>query len=97
MRLMADNDTEYVRFKWQNDWKLETRFLCIFSTIRHSLSEILEHVRLEAVCRKLLETTWSIDKIAMHEGFSSGSYLHAVFRKRYGYTPSTYRAKNVKV
>jgi len=63
----------------------------------HSFSEILEHVRLEAVCRKLLETTWPIDKIATHEGFSSGSYLHTVFRKRYGYTPSTYRAKNVKV
>ncbi|RAR43196.1 AraC family transcriptional regulator [Paenibacillus sp. MDMC362] len=62
-----------------------------------SFSEILEHVRLEAVCRKLIDTNWSIDKIAIHEGFSSGSYLHTVFRKRYGYTPSTYRAMNVKL
>lgn len=62
-----------------------------------SFSEILEHVRLEAVCRKLIDTNWSIDKIAIHEGFSSGSYLHTVFRKRYGYTPTTYRAMNVKL
>lgn len=62
-----------------------------------SFSEILEHVRLEAVCRKLIDTNWSIDKIAIHEGFSSGSYLHTVFRKRYGYTPTTYRAMNVNL
>lgn len=62
-----------------------------------SFSEILEHVRLEAVCRKLIDTNWSIDRIAIHEGFSSGSYLHTVFRKRYGYTPTTYRAMNVKL
>ncbi|GAB6931083.1 hypothetical protein JCM10914A_50660 [Paenibacillus sp. JCM 10914] len=61
-----------------------------------SFSEILEHVRLESVCRRLTETNWPIDKIALSEGFSSGSYLHTVFRKRYGYTPSAYRTMNVK-
>ncbi|MEK6991439.1 helix-turn-helix domain-containing protein [Paenibacillus sp. FSL K6-1566] len=61
-----------------------------------SFSEILEDVRLESVCRRLLDTDWSIDKIALHEGFSSGSYLHTVFRKRYGFTPSTYRTMKVK-
>lgn len=62
-----------------------------------SFSEVLENVRLEAVCRRLVETNWPIDKIAVHEGFSSGSYLHTVFRKRYGYTPSTYRKMNARV
>ncbi|OPA73886.1 AraC family transcriptional regulator [Paenibacillus selenitireducens] len=61
-----------------------------------SFSEILEDVRLEAVCRRLVETKWPIDKIAIQEGFSNGSYLHTVFRKRYGFTPSEYRRTNVK-
>lgn len=62
-----------------------------------SFSEILEDFRLQEVCRKLVETRWSIEKIAVQGGFSSGSYLHTVFRKRYGYTPSEYRRKNAKV
>ncbi|WP_308737630.1 AraC family transcriptional regulator [Paenibacillus sp. AR247] len=51
----------------------------------------------QEVCRQLVETRWSIEKIAVQGGFSSGSYLHTVFRKRYGYTPSEYRRKNAKV
>lgn len=65
----------------------------IFKEVRGdgSFSSILEEVRLEAVCRKLAETDLSVERIAVSEGFSNGNYLHAVFRKRFGTTPSAYR------
>jgi len=65
----------------------------IFKDIRGdaSFSSILEEVRLEAVCRKLVETDLAVERIAISEGFSNGNYLHAVFRKRFGMTPSAYR------
>jgi AraC-like DNA-binding protein/quercetin dioxygenase-like cupin family protein len=56
-----------------------------------SFSGLLEQIRLEAVCKQLLESDLSVEKIAMAEGFSNGNYLHAVFRKRFGMTPSAYR------
>lgn len=65
----------------------------IFKEVRGDLSfsGILEEVRLEAVCKKLLESEQSIEAIAVSEGFSNGNYLHAVFRKRFGMTPTAYR------
>ncbi|HZG58811.1 AraC family transcriptional regulator [Paenibacillus sp.] len=65
----------------------------IFKEIRGdaSFSGILEEVRLEAVCKKLTETELSVERIAVSEGFSNGNYLHAVFRRRFGMTPSAYR------
>ncbi|MED5018660.1 helix-turn-helix domain-containing protein [Paenibacillus chibensis] len=61
-----------------------------------SFSEILEDMRLKAVCRRLEESKDPIDIIAANEGFSSGSYLHTVFRKRFGMTPTEYRNLNTK-
>ncbi|WP_314587561.1 helix-turn-helix domain-containing protein [Paenibacillus terrigena] len=61
-----------------------------------SFSEIVEDVRLNAVCRRLVETTMPIEDIALKEGFSNGSYLHTVFRKRYAMTPSLYRRMNAR-
>lgn len=54
-------------------------------------SRVLEEVRLQAVCRKLEESDLSIEQIAHAEGFSNASYLHVVFRKRKGMTPTAYR------
>lgn len=54
-------------------------------------SKVLEDIRLQAVCRRLKESTWSIEQIAEAEGFSNATYLHTVFRKRFGMTPSAYR------
>ncbi|WP_136605105.1 helix-turn-helix transcriptional regulator [Paenibacillus dokdonensis] len=62
-----------------------------------SFSEILEDIRLKAVRRRLLESKESIDTIASLEGFSSGSYLHTVFRKRIGMTPTEYRNMNANI
>lgn len=56
-----------------------------------SFSRILEDIRLAAVCRELAESTQTIEKIAKLTGFASGNYLHAVFRKKFGITPSEYR------
>ncbi|MHA6485366.1 cupin domain-containing protein [Paenibacillus sp. strain BS8-2] len=57
----------------------------------HTFSRVLEDIRLEAVCRELSEGVKSIEEIAKATGFSTSNYLHAVFRKRYGMTPSDYR------
>ncbi|MDQ0090171.1 AraC-like DNA-binding protein/quercetin dioxygenase-like cupin family protein [Paenibacillus anaericanus] len=56
-----------------------------------SFSRVLEDIRLDAVCRKLEETSMSIEQIAQAEGFTNATYLHNVFRKRLGMTPATYR------
>lgn len=56
-----------------------------------SFSGILEEVRLEAVCKLLTETDLSVERISAGVGFANGNYLHTVFRKRFGVTPSVYR------
>lgn len=58
---------------------------------------IVEDIRLEAVCRKLEDSDLSIEKIALTEGFSNGTYLHLVFRKRFGMTPMEYRKQRRQV
>lgn len=57
----------------------------------HTFSHVLEDIRLKAVCRQLQSTTQSVEKIAKLSGFAGGNYLHAVFRKKFGITPSEYR------
>lgn len=61
------------------------------SSKAHTFSRVLEDIRLEAVCRELAGGAKSIEEIARTTGFSTSNYLHAVFRKRYGMTPSEYR------
>lgn len=56
-----------------------------------SFSKVLEDIRLEAVCRRLEESSLPIEQIAQLEGFTNATYLHAVFRKRVGMTPGAYR------
>ncbi|SDC65965.1 AraC-type DNA-binding protein [Paenibacillus sp. UNCCL117] len=58
-----------------------------------SFRGIVEDIRLEAVCRRLDESDLPVEKIATLEGFANGNYLHAVFRKRFGMTPSQYRGR----
>jgi len=56
-----------------------------------TFSRILENIRVQAVCRMLEESDLSIEQIAHSEGFSNASYLHVVFRKCKGMTPTEYR------
>jgi len=55
------------------------------------LSEYLERYRLEQVCAELEHSARTIGEIAERCGFASVSYLHSVFKKRLGLTPSQYR------
>lgn len=57
----------------------------------HTFSRVLEDIRLDAVCRELESGDSSVETIAKLAGFAGGNYLHAVFRKKFGVTPSEYR------
>nr|WP_285860072.1 MULTISPECIES: helix-turn-helix domain-containing protein [Paenibacillus] len=54
-------------------------------------SKIVEDIRLRAVCRRLEESSMPIEQVAQTEGFSNATYLHSVFRRRFGMTPAAYR------
>lgn len=56
-----------------------------------TFSGYLERYRLAQVCIALTHTDQTVEQIAAHHGFSSGSYLHYVFKKRMGLTPLQYR------
>ena len=56
-----------------------------------TFSRALENIRLKAVCRKLEESRLTIEQIAESEGFNHVTYLHQVFRKRFGTSPGAYR------
>jgi AraC family 4-hydroxyphenylacetate 3-monooxygenase operon regulatory protein len=65
----------------------------IFSHVNpdRPFSRVLEDTRLQAVCQKLEESFFSIEQIALSEGFTNANYLHTVFRKRLAMTPAKYR------
>ncbi|HZR44970.1 MAG TPA: helix-turn-helix domain-containing protein [Ktedonobacteraceae bacterium] len=56
-----------------------------------TFSGYLERYRLAQVCIALTHTDQTVEQIAAHHGFSSGSYLHYVFKKRMGLTPLQFR------
>jgi len=51
----------------------------------------LECYRLAQVCTALTHADGTVEHLAIQHGFSSGSYLHYVFKKRIGLTPLQYR------
>jgi len=65
----------------------------LFKELHHgnTFSSILEDIRLTAVCKELENSEHSIEQIAKLTGFAGGNYLHTVFRKKFGITPSEYR------
>ncbi|GCE10437.1 AraC family transcriptional regulator [Tengunoibacter tsumagoiensis] len=56
-----------------------------------TFSGYLEHYRLSQVCIALTHSDQTIEQLAVAHGFTSGSYLHYVFKKRLGLTPQQYR------
>ncbi|GCE48148.1 AraC-like protein [Thermosporothrix hazakensis] len=56
-----------------------------------TFSSYLEHYRLTQVCLSLTHTDLTVKELAALHGFSSGSYLHYVFKKHLGVTPAHYR------
>ncbi|QCT02400.1 transcriptional regulator, AraC family [Paenibacillus algicola] len=61
-----------------------------------SFSKVLEEIRLEEVCQRLQEGQMPIEQIAVLAGFTNATYLHAVFRKRFGMTPGAYRRQQAQ-
>ncbi|GCE26255.1 AraC family transcriptional regulator [Dictyobacter alpinus] len=58
---------------------------------QETFSGYLERYRLTQVCMALTHADQTIEQLAVQHGFSSGSYLHYVFKKRMGITPLQYR------
>ncbi|HEY3598485.1 MAG TPA: helix-turn-helix domain-containing protein [Paraburkholderia sp.] len=57
-------------------------------------SEYLLRVRLDMVCRLLIETDLPVDKIARRNGMANGDRLAKIFRKRLLVSPTEYRLQN---
>ncbi|CAH1210200.1 HTH-type transcriptional activator RhaS [Paenibacillus sp. JJ-223] len=55
--------------------------------------EYLLHYRLEQAKKLLLQTAWSISRIAEEVGFNHVSYFSSCFSKKEGISPSTFRSK----
>lgn len=58
-----------------------------------SFSVFLNQVRLQAVCRALRETAEPISAIAFANGFNQLSFFNRLFRREFGVSPSTMRAR----
>jgi AraC-like DNA-binding protein len=56
-----------------------------------TFSSYLERYRVAQICTALTQVDTTIEQLASQHGFSSGSYLHYVFKKRMGLTPQQYR------
>lgn len=54
-------------------------------------SEYLARVRVQAACKNLLNTNWTITEIALKTGFYDHSHLIRVFSRYVGVSPSSYR------
>ena len=70
---------------------LEVRFRQILNRTVH---DEIEASRLDSVCTMLCETKLTIGDIVRKTGFSSLSYLCALFRRKFGCTMRDYRAQN---
>ncbi|GHO44436.1 AraC family transcriptional regulator [Ktedonospora formicarum] len=58
-----------------------------------TFSGYLERYRLAQICLALTHSEQTVEHLALNHGFSSGSYLHYVFKKRLGMTPAQYRQR----
>ena len=68
-------------------------YRCFQLCLHQTPADYLQHVRLQAACKLLIETDLSVTEIAQRSGFSSSSYFGAQFRQEYGCTPTRYRQK----
>lgn len=68
-------------------------YRCFQLCLHQTPAEYLQHVRLQAACKLLMETDTPVTEIAQRCGFSSSSYFGAQFRQEYGCTPTQYRQK----
>ncbi|MGC9260485.1 MAG: XylR family transcriptional regulator [Phycisphaerae bacterium] len=71
---------------------LEHRFMEI---LKHTPKDEIMNVRIAGIETLLLETTWSLEKIAEKVGLQSAAQLSTLFRRRTGHTPGDFR-KNAR-
>jgi AraC-like DNA-binding protein len=57
-----------------------------------TLSEFLNHLRLQAACRELVESDRSVLEIALRCGFTQVSFFNRLFRRVMKCSPTGYRA-----
>jgi len=58
-----------------------------------TFSDFVNHLRLQAACRELLETDEAVLEIALACGFSQISFFNRLFRRVYRCSPTRYRAR----
>lgn len=68
-------------------------YRCFQLCLHQTPVEYLQHIRLQAACKQLMETDIPITAIAQSCGFASSSYFGTQFRQAYGCTPTQYRQK----
>lgn len=61
-----------------------------------TFSEVLNDVRLEHAEKDIVETNWSITRIALENGFPLPAAFNKTFRQHYGMSPSAYRREHQK-
>ncbi|WP_336771235.1 AraC family transcriptional regulator [Paenibacillus sp. MMO-58] len=59
-----------------------------------SFSSYLEDFRLQRICEELVETSNTVESIAVNHGFTNTNYLFQVFKKKMGMTPLAYRQRH---
>lgn len=70
----------------------ESAFCKFFKKATHkTFSEYVNFIRIQAVCRALLETDKMIVEIAFANGFESLTYFNRIFKKEKGITPKAFR------
>lgn len=57
-------------------------------------NDYLNRIRIEKAVQLLRTTDWSIERIAVEIGYSTGSYFIKVFHKLTGQTPGSFRSGN---
>lgn len=60
-------------------------------TTGQTISQYLNHIRVERACRLLAETDIAIEEIAIASGFNNASYFFRVFKKQVGKLPMEWR------
>ena len=104
-RLLARRVREYLDAHSHADLTLEKVAQCVGASVGHmqrgfraeygmSVVAYVHARRLTAAAELLRTTDLSISEIAIRSGFGSPSYLARLFTRRYGASPSRYRATN---
>lgn len=83
--------TELLRLTHMSRASFARQFRCHTG---RTFSQLLNHVRLEAVCRDLRETAEPVGNIAFAHGFNQLSFFNRLFRRETGLSPSRYRARH---